>query len=142
MTSIYGATVTRDNAVEWLRNNPRASQDRALLAVADFNANGGVDAAELSRACTAGTVVLDGVHHMSFVDSEAPAPRPMPRQGGVRGDVRKDNGDACVMKMIGAFFGGLALIAYGGKIKSTPMTLAGIGVLFGGVAWAACSKKD
>lgn len=137
--SIYGPTVTRDDAAQWLRNNPRASQDRNLLRVADYSGNGGVDATELSKACNVGTVVLDGVHTFKLVDDE-PAPAPAPRHA-VRGEVRdsqKPFPKAAVM--MGSFFAGMGIIAMAPKAKTPALALVGFGVLCTGMIWAASHK--
>lgn len=59
--SIYGTQVTKEDAEEWLKNNPYLSQSPRLVKLADFKTiDGKVDANELSKIASGGAVVLNG----------------------------------------------------------------------------------
>lgn len=59
--SIYGDQVSIDDAKEWLGNNPMLAKSDRLLKLTDYNANGQLEAGELSRAASRKVVVLNGV---------------------------------------------------------------------------------
>lgn len=59
--SIYGTQVAKEDADEWLKNNPYLSQSPRLVKLADFKTiDGKVDANELSKIASGGAVVLNG----------------------------------------------------------------------------------
>lgn len=59
--SIFGDTLSLDDAKAWLKVNPFLAQSPRLLELVDFNTNGLAEADELVRGTTAKVVVLNGI---------------------------------------------------------------------------------